>query len=125
MKKTHAQKCSRFDQKRFNGGCTFCDGYHTWDELYDHRVTLFIALCREHVKGRTMSQVWRSKKHHDGTMYDGGWFIMGIGRKHGEQISYHLPISKWEQADFADTLENAPEFDGHSSDDVLERLIKI
>lgn len=125
MKQTHAQKCPRFDKKRFNGGCTFCDGYHTWDELYEHRGTLFIALCREQVNGRTVSHVWRSKKHHDGTMYEGGWFIMGIGREQGAQISYHLPISKWEKTDFADTLENAPEFDGHSSDDVLERLTRI
>jgi len=38
------------------------DGYHTFDELYDHRITLFIALCR-FVDNRVFigGEVWRSK----------------------------------------------------------------
>lgn len=94
------------------------DGYHTFGELYDHRIVLFICLCvylyRDH-------DVWRSKKHSDGSEWD-GWFIMGIGREKGEQITYHLPTSYWENTMFAKTLDQAPEWDGHTSADVLERL---
>lgn len=101
------------------------DGYHTFDELYEHRVTLFIALCKKifvtEFENRKIESVWKSKLHHDGSEYE-GWFIMGIYQDKGSQISYHLPLSKWEETDFAITLEKAPEWDGHTSKDVLERL---
>jgi hypothetical protein len=96
------------------------DGYHTFGELYDHRITLFIALCR--CAGR--QGVWRSKKNGDGGEWD-GWFILGINKEKGEQITYHLPISRWGETEFAETLEQAPEFDGHTSEDVLERFKKL
>ena len=101
------------------------DGYHTFDELYDHRITLFIALCRtqayiENEFGCSRF-VWRSKTHHDGSSWD-GWFIMGIGKEKGGQISYHLPLSRWDETDFSETLDKAPEWDGHTSADVLERI---
>lgn len=104
------------------------DGYHTFDELYDHRITLYIALCRERTnaaeEGGFDSLVWRSYVHHDGTSF-GGWFILGMNKKKGEQITYHVPNERWHECDFAETLEIAPEFDGHSSADVLERLKKL
>ncbi|MFN8359322.1 MAG: hypothetical protein U0264_05345 [Candidatus Kapaibacterium sp.] len=101
------------------------DGYHTFDELYEHRCTLFIALCKlmsfiEH--GDNPS--WKSKLHSDGTSYD-GWFILGYGINPGEQITYHLPAEKWDECDFALEFERAPEFDGHTQNDVLERLRKL
>jgi len=64
---------------------------------------------------------WRSKAHHDGSAWE-GWFIIGIGKDTGSQISYHLPLSRWEETSFAETLDRAPEWDGHTSDDVLQRL---
>lgn len=103
------------------------DGYHTFDELYDHRITLFIALCKTldnwDYDGTSMRlpKPWRSKTHHDGSSWD-GWFIMGIGKEKGEQISYHLPLSRWDETDFAETLDKAPEWDGHTPADVLERI---
>jgi hypothetical protein len=95
------------------------DGYHTFGELYDHRIALFIALCR--ARDMTADVVWRSKLHSDGSSID-GWFIMGIGTARGEQITYHLPMSRWDETEFADTWSQAPEFDGHTSNDVLARL---
>jgi hypothetical protein len=107
------------------------DGYHTMDELYEHRIELFITLCRlceknkQYWEGPTLPHPWRSKKHSDNTVFD-GWFILGIGYEKGEQMSYHLPIQRWDDTNFVlDTLENAPEWDGHTSDDVLERLKKL
>ncbi len=65
--------------------------------------------------------MWRSKAHSDGTTYD-GWFILGIAKAKGYQITYHLPMSEWENTEFAETLETAPEWDKHTSADVLERI---
>ena len=70
--------------------------------------------------------VWRSKYHSDGELAFGGdWFVLGINKESGNQITYHLPIERWEETDFAETLDKAPEFDGHTPDDVLERLKRL
>lgn len=112
-----------------------CDGYHTFDELYDHRVTLFIALCRTLFYDSEMAygggesrpifyrngNIWRSKLHKDGSMFD-GQFIMGIRTNAGHQITYHLPLDRWAETSFAYTLDRAPKWDGHSSNDVIKRL---
>lgn len=95
------------------------DGYHTFDELYDHRITLFIALCKQ--LEMNCEYVWRSTLHSDGSAFD-GWFIMGIHTDPGKQITYHLPLSRWSETDFAVTQEKAPEWDGHTPADVIERL---
>ena len=101
------------------------DGYHTFDELYEHRVTLWIALCRSNLYTRLHPlPVWRSLLHSDGTASD-GWFILGMGLDQGHQMTYHLPESRWGETDFAETLDRAPEFDGHTSADVLERIKAI
>lgn len=107
------------------------DGYHTFSELYDHRHALFIAFCHQLYKvsnataGRyhnlDSGPIWRSKLHSDGSK-DEGWFILGINHLAGEQISYHLPLSLWNDTGFAKTLETAPEFDGHSPQEVLKRI---
>ena len=67
---------------------------------------------------------WRSKLHSDGSKFEGR-FILGMNEEKGKQITYHLPLSKWKETDFAKTLKKSPEFDGHSSDDVLERIAKL
>ena len=94
------------------------DGYHTFKELYEHRITLYIALCRKAVN---KTAVWRSNFHSDGSKWD-DWFILGIDKRKGEQITYHLPKQKWGLCDFAETLEKAPGFDGHTPQDVLNRI---
>ena len=48
------------------------DGYHTFNELYHHRAVLFSVIVANYP-----DRAWKSKKHHDGTMYD-GMFIVGI-----------------------------------------------
>ena|SRR5688500_310911 len=105
--KIHAEKCPAKDEPVI---CK-CDGYHTFDELYDHRITLLIAVCRQLISDDHIAvwkrSVWRSKLHADGSSYD-GWFILGIGMSKGYQISYHLPNSKWEATNFVETLERGP-----------------
>jgi hypothetical protein len=99
-------------------GFRVSDGYHTFDDLYDHRFELFLALCRS---VNHSAQVWRSLLHSDGSRFE-GWFIMGIHTAPGSQLTYHLPISRWEETAYATTYEHAPPFDGHTASDVLERL---
>lgn len=105
-----------------NGGkdMTVSDGYHTMDELYEHRIALFIALCQD-LAGNNHPNIWKSKKHHDGSEYE-GWFIMGINDEKGEQITYHLPMSEWDNTHFAKIYDFAPEWDGHTSADVIKRI---
>lgn len=96
------------------------DGYHTFDELYEHRIRLFITLCKLWRKN-----VWASVLHHDGSNYV-DWFIMGINKTPGTQISYHLPARYWNEiCEFAEVLERAPKWDGHTSADVIERLKEL
>ena len=102
------------------------DGYHTFTELYDHRIALFIALCKNMydilaIESPGKYLVWKAKIHSDGSAYD-GWFIMGIGTEKGKQISYHLPLKEWETTEFAEILDKAPEWDGHTPADVIARL---
>jgi hypothetical protein len=100
------------------------DGYHTFDELYDHRITLWIALCRKIREANKVSDVWRSRVHSDGSSFD-GWFVLGTGYARGEQITYHLPLSRWNETDFAHELDHAPPFDGHTSADLLARIARL
>lgn len=64
------------------------DGYHTFDELYQHRCMLFCALM---FSNPAIS--WVSSIHHDGTMM-ADWFIAGMDLPTG-RVTYHLPISMW------------------------------
>lgn len=84
------------------------DGYHTFDELYDHRIALFIALCRKVVRLEELApsevSVWRSLKHFVGPMFE-GHFIMGIHSPACGLITYHLPLARWGETDFAAPLQ--------------------
>lgn len=123
--KKHASSCASYI-----GDSCDCDGYHTFEELYDHRIALFIALCKFACQQTEFNhyipqyEVWRSRHHSDGKRW-AGWFIMGINKEDGEQITYHLPEIRWEECDFAETLDKSPEFDGHKPEDVIGRLGQI
>jgi hypothetical protein len=95
------------------------DGFHTFGELYTHRIELWIALCR--TLASCAGDVWKTEIHSDGSSFD-GWFVLGLGLEAGEQITYHLPMDRWAQCSFAETIDKAPTFDGHTSADVLNRL---
>lgn len=106
------------------------DGFHTFNQLYEHRNLIFCFLLtliyRENL---SKFQVWKSLKHSDGTMFDsnnGDWFIAGLSDETGSrQITYHMSKSRyWGLLDIPER-EFAPEYDGHSPDDVLERLVSF
>ncbi|WP_207688622.1 hypothetical protein [Desulfonema limicola] len=106
----HCKKCG----KNFRAN-SLDDGFHTFQELYDHRQMLFCLLMNAN------SDIsWKSMKHEDGSMLDGDWFVAGIRLPTGD-ITYHLEGRFW---DYINTkvLEFAPKWDGHTSSDVIDRM---
>ena len=93
------------------------DGCHTIGDLYEHRTYLFAMSCKLYVP---TVYVWKTKKHEDGTMYD-DMFLVGIDLPEG-QISYHINNRYWDLFDGVEEIPNAPEFDGYTSDDVINRI---
>ena len=94
------------------------DGYHTFGELYYHRAALFSVICNQNKE-----IAWKSKKHHDNTMFGDNWFIVGVNTPNG-QYSYHYEIDKyWDGFDVKE-LEFAPEWDGHKPSDI-DRLFSL
>lgn len=91
------------------------DGYHTFNELYHHRAILFSVICNERP-----DIAWKSKRHHDGTMYD-GMFIVGIDTPEG-QATYHYDIEPYWSMFRVKELELAPEWDGHTPDEAIQRI---
>lgn len=91
------------------------DGYHTFNELYEHRHILFLYVLKA-----SGDRAWRSRLHSDGTMIN-DWFIAGLETQSG-QATYHLPVRMWELFKDIREIPSAPEWDGHTSNDVLVRI---
>lgn len=91
------------------------DGYHTFNELYHHRAVLFSVIVKAF-----QDKAWKSKKHHDGTMYD-GMFIVGIDTPRG-QATYHYDIDPYWDMFECPELERAPEWDGHTPEEAINRI---
>lgn len=96
----------------------FSDGYHTFEELYAHRVRLFTCLMHTH-----RNRAWWSSKHHDGSEWE-GWIIAGIDTPAGP-VTYHLPDSEILNLPTDGALYRGKEWDGHTAADVLERLLSL
>lgn len=94
------------------------DGYHTFNELYHHRAVLFSVICNDRP-----ALAWKSKLHHDGTMYD-GMFIVGIETPDG-QATYHYDIEPYWEMFNVQELPQAPEWDGHTPAQAIERIGKL
>jgi hypothetical protein len=93
------------------------DGFHTFNELYDHRCTLFLALMSSNP-----ALSWISAKHHDGSEWE-GWFIAGMELPTGD-VTYHLPTSMMGAAmnTGCRVLDCGKEWEGHTASDVVTRL---
>ena len=94
------------------------DGYHTFDELYDHRARLFSVIVRDH-----RELAWKSMLHHDGTMYD-GMFIVGIETPDG-QATYHYDVDPYWGIFDCEVLDRAPEWDGHTPRQAIDRIAAL
>lgn len=94
------------------------DGYHTFNELYHHRAVLFSVIVRAFP-----DQAWKSRKHHDGSMYD-GMFIAGIETPDG-QATYHYDVDPYWDMFQCKELEYAPKWDGHTPAQAIARIGKL
>lgn len=94
------------------------DGYHTFNELYHHRAVLFSVIVKAFP-----DRAWKSRKHHDGTMYD-GMFIVGIETPDG-QVTYHYDVDPYWDMFKCKELEYAPEWDGHTPAQAIARIGKL
>ncbi len=92
------------------------DGYHTFNELYHHRMILFSIICNQNKE-----KAWKSWNHADGTMYD-DYFIVGITTNEGD-YTYHYHKDNWGYFKVK-TIEFAPEWDGHKPEDIT-RLFSL
>lgn len=86
------------------------DGYHTFNELYEHRCLLFLALC---AASDSDDCAWVADHYP-------GWDCVFLWTDCG-QISYHVP-AKYRAAYVHCRQEQESPWDGHTSADVIERL---
>lgn len=94
------------------------DGYHTFDDLYAHRVRLFSTLMHAYPH-----LSWWSRKQFDGQEFK-GWVLAGITTPAGD-VTYHLPESEVTHLPPGTELEIGKEWDGHTGDDVIKRLLSL
>jgi hypothetical protein len=100
------------------------DGYHTFDELYEFRKA-YNALLFNQWHERDLYSVHKSLRHHDGELcFGGGSFIVVAMTPYG-QISNHYNVRDWELFRVPEEEKALFEYDGHTSADVLERLLKL
>jgi hypothetical protein len=93
------------------------DGYHTFDELYEHRCLLFLLF----VTGQDlMGAAYAVLEHYE------GWDLITYDSPEG-QISYHVS-TKYRHL-WSGTLMEIPierhKFDGHTPTDVVMRMMGI
>ena len=97
------------------------DGYHTFKELYEFRKLYNAGLFNEWSKNGRMD-TYKSRKHFDGEdCFGGGWFIVVAVLPSG-QISNHYELKDWDLFDVEEVGRAKYEFDGHTPQDVIERL---
>lgn len=94
------------------------DGYHTFNELYNHRMMLFAVILNN---PNNNYLAWKSWKHADNTMYE-DYFIVGITTEKGD-YSYHYYKDNWDLFKVKE-LDFAPEWDGHKPEDI-DRLLTL
>lgn len=114
------------------------DSYHTFAELYEFRKVYNAALFNEWAAHTTITKehgqalfnipkydVHKSWKHHDGELcFGGGWFIVVAILPDG-QISNHYEAKDWDLFKIPEAEKAKYEFDGHTAQDVLNRIINL
>ena len=118
------------------------DKWHTFQDLYDHRMAFTIALCNAmHTiniledsaayDNAVMEEFipttycYKSKRHHDNDndpMFEGS-FIVVIESPQG-QISYHYKLAEWDKFRIEERYEPNV-YDGHTPADTIVRLTNL
>lgn len=99
------------------------DGYHTFKELYEFRKVYNAVLFNEWAS-QGKYNIHKSKRHSDGEeCFGGGWFIVMATLPTG-QISNHYELKDWNLFQ-CEEREKAEEWDGHTAQDVVKRLLSL
>ena len=93
------------------------DGWHSFADLYTHRMILTLALAKAHP-----DKVVKSKLHADNTMFDDSFIVYFNTPKGG--YSYHYDLKYWDLFKDVKTVPNAPKYDGHKPEDI-DRLLSL
>jgi hypothetical protein len=123
------------------------DGFHSFNELYEFR-KLYNALLfnewarqittetafRKDARGRTKQivvaesnkyDVHKSIRHNNGELcFGGGWFVV-IAILPSGQITNHYEMKDWDLFKIPEVEKAKYEFDGHTSQDVVERMLNL
>lgn len=91
------------------------DGYHTFDELYEHRHALFLYILKSGIYHTAEARL---------NHYAGWDLIMVYLVPTGEQISYHLPKRLRRFWKPLVSVGKQFQWDGHTSKQVVLRLKK-
>lgn len=95
------------------------DGFHTFEELYHFRMLYHAYAVREW--DNQGLQVVKSWNHSDGEpCFGGGWFVVVAELPDG-QVSNHYRQDYWDLFQ-CEAVPTPPKFDGHGTQDVLNRL---
>jgi hypothetical protein len=123
------------------------DGFHSFQELYAFRKLYNALLFNEWAKQVETKKTWikdvngylkqqivsqnvkydvhKSTRHHDGELcFGGGWFIVVAVLPSG-QISNHYEMKDWDLFKVPEVEKAKHEYDGHTSQDVLERMEEL
>ena len=102
------------------------DNYHTIQELYEFRL-MYNALLFNEWSNREDIEVYKSKRHDDGSIPfdDENWFIVVAILPNGKQITNHYHIDYWDYFQIKEYPKVKDKFDGHTSEDVLDRLREL
>lgn len=103
------------------------DGYHTFGDLYNHRMILTKTIAYMFKDIETVNEklykvqpiVYRSKKHaltDPNEMFE-GYFIVVFRSPEGD-FSYHYRLEHWDEFDFLHEEPRAGKYDGHTPDDI-------
>jgi len=94
------------------------DGFHTFNELYAHRVSLFMLILM-----MNKDKAFKTYKNKEGEEWK-GWCIVGLDTKYG-QITYHIPDKHYDSLKGITEKERNHDYDGHDADEVQKRLDKL
>ena len=93
------------------------DVYHTFKQLYQHRMILFALVCNAYSE-----LAWKSRKHYNeenDPMFNGD-FIAGIDTPLGV-ATYHIKLEYWDLFKVIELDRGLP-YDGHNADEDFIRL---
>lgn len=107
-----------YDPSDTKSASKISDGYHTFADLYEHRHALWAALLYVYEP-----IAFKTRRNQEGEEWP-GWFIAGINTEMG-QLSYHMPDEWWDRLLNVAEVERNSRYDGHTSDDVLQRIPKL